>query len=163
MRKKFLVLAVLTAMVVTGVALVLVSSGGASPQAKQRTLYLTAVEWKGSATAADEPFPTAPLPEGGGYELIPTGADGKWAVETYRFDSAVVVAYQGERVTLNVFGVNAKFHDISMPDFNKAFRVERGKLSTVSFKVNKVGIFPIICLTHQPSHRADLVVLPRPS
>ena len=44
MRKKFLVLAVLTAMVVTGVALVLVSSGGASPQAKQRTIYLTAVE-----------------------------------------------------------------------------------------------------------------------
>ena len=165
MRKKFLVLAVLTAMVVTGVALVLVSSGGASPQAKapQRTIYLTAVEWKGSANVADEAFPTEALPEGGGYELIAPDADGKWNVETYRFDSAVVVAYQGERVTLNVFGVNAKFHDITMPDFNKAFRVERGKLSTVSFKVNKVGIFPIICITHQPSHRADLVVLPRPS
>jgi len=165
MRKKLLLLAVLVAALTVGVALALVSSGGASPQAKapQRTIYLTAVEWKGSANVADEPFPTAPLPEGGGYELIAPDADGKWNVETYRFDSAVVVAYQGERVTLNVFGVNAKFHDITMPDFNRNFRVNRGQLTTVTFKANKVGIFPIICVTHPPSHRADLVVLPRPS
>lgn len=141
-------------------AFVLAPGGDAGTQAKSRVLYLSAVEWKGSAEVAKEPFPTAPLPAGGGYERFAPDASGKWNVETYRFDSATVAACRGERVTLNVFGVNAAFHDITMPHFKRSFRVKRGQLSTVSFVAKRVGIFPIICLTHQPSHRADLVVLP---
>lgn len=150
--------AVTAALVV--LAFVLAPGGDARTEAKSRVLYLTAVEWKGSAEVAKEPFPTSPLPAGGGYERIAPDASGKWNVETYRFDSATVAACRGERVTLKVFGVNAAFHDITMPQFNRNFRVSRGQLSTVRFVAGKVGIFPIICVTHQPAHRADLVVLP---
>lgn len=143
-----------------GSAFVLASSGDAGTKAKTRVIYLSAVEWKGSAEVAKEPFPTSPLPAGGGYERFPPDASGKWSVETYRFDTGLVAACRGERVTLKIFGVNAPFHDITIPQFNRNFRVKRGELTTVSFAVKKTGIFPIVCVTHQPSHRADLVVLP---
>ena len=64
----------------------------------------------------------------------------------------------GERVVLNIFGVNSAFHDINIPDFGKSFRVKRGMLSRVAFRVKKPGLYPIICITHQPAHRADLMV-----
>lgn len=159
-RKLWIPAAVLVIVASLGFALVAVSSGDAksTAAAKKRAIYLTAVEWKGSAEVAKEPYPTAPLPEGGGYELIPPDATGKWATETYRFDSAVVVACEGEQVTMNIFGVNAAYHDITMPEYKLNFRVSRGQLSTVSFLAKRAGIFPIVCLTHKPSHRADLAV-----
>ena len=133
---------------------------------KVRQIYMTAVEWKGSASVAKRPYPAAPLPRGGGYESCAPGSEEcdlkgdttKWAVETYRFDTALVAACVGERVTLNIFGVNAAEHHINVPDFGKSFVVKRGMLSRVTFKVKKPGLYPIICITHQPSHRADLLV-----
>lgn len=144
-----------------------VSRGEAKTEAANRTLYMTAVEWKGSANISKEPYP-GPVPTGGGYESFAPGHEevadeqGKWAIETYRFDTAVVMAYEGERVTLKIFGVNAAKHDIVIPAFKQKFTVKRGAVSTVSFNVKKAGIYQIICLTHPPSHQADLVVLERP-
>lgn len=137
---------------------------GAAVRARQ--IYMSAVEWKGSASVAKEAYPTAPLPAGGGYESCAPGSQEcdlkgdttKWAVETYRFDTALVAACVGERVTLNIFGVNSAHHDINIPDFGKSFRVNRGMLARTTFKVTKPGLFPILCITHQPSHRADLLV-----
>lgn len=133
---------------------------GAAQAKKTRTIYLSAVEWKGSANVAKEAYPTAPLPAGGGYERFEPDAAGNWSVETYRFDSAMVAACKGERVVLNIFGVNAKEHHLTIPDFRRNFTVYRGRLATTSFVARRVGIFPIICISHQPSHRADIVVLP---
>ena len=107
------------------------------------------------------------MPFVGGYESCPPGSQEcdlkgdttKWAVETYRFDTAVVAACKGERVVLKIFGVNAKSHEITIPDFDKSFTVYRGQLATSVFKVKETGIFPIICITHKPSHTADLIVL----
>src|SRR3970282_2506309 len=92
------------------------------------------VEGKGSASVAKEPYPPAPLPGGGGYEACPPGSQEcdlkgdttKWAVETYRFDTALVAACVGERVVLNIFGVNAAEHQINIPGFGKRFVVKRG-------------------------------------
>lgn len=143
------------------------SSGDeANAAVKVRQIYMSAVEWKGSASVAKEAYPTAPLPGGGGYESCKPGSDGcdlkgdttKWAVETYRFDTALVAACVGERVTLNIFGVNAAEHHINVPDFGKSFVVKRGMLARTTFKVTKPGLYPIICITHQPSHRAELLV-----
>ncbi|MFO7571451.1 MAG: hypothetical protein R6W48_02475 [Gaiellaceae bacterium] len=136
----------------------------ANAAVKVRQIYMTAVEWKGSASVAKEPFPTSALPAGGGYEKFAPGHEElggdltKWAVETYRFDTAVVAACAGEKVVLNIFGVNSAFHDINIPDFGKSFRVKRGMMSRAAFTVKKPGLYPIICITHMPSHRADLLV-----
>ena len=154
----------ITMLTVVSVAL---SANGAKAQKKDRMIYMSAVEWKGSSNVSKEAYPTAALPKGGGYESYAPGhaelagqPAGTWAVETYRFDTGTVVACKGERVVLKIFGVNAKEHHITIPDFNKDFTVFRGQLSTAVFNVPEVGIFPIICITHQPAHRAELVVLP---
>ena len=163
-RKLALLAAFAVAALSAGAGLVLTAGGEAKGAIKVRQIYMSAVEWKGSASVAKEPFPTAPLPAGGGYEKFAPGSEEmkgdqtQWAVETYRFDTALVGACVGERVILHIFGVNAAHHDINIPDFNKRFRVKRGVLSRVVFTVKKPGLYPIVCITHQPSHRADLLV-----
>jgi len=165
-RKAALLVAFAVAAVSVGAALAMTSGGEAKAAVKVRQIYMSAVEWKGSASVAKEPYPTAPLPGGGGYESCPPGSQEcdlkgdttKWAVETYRFDTALVAACVGERVVLNIFGVNAAEHQINIPDFGKRFVVKRGVLTRQAITVKKPGLYPIICITHQPSHRADLLV-----
>ena len=97
-------------------AFAVAATGGTEAKAGKRTIYLTAVEWKGSAEVSKEAYPTEALPEGGGYEKFEPNAAGQWNVETYRFDSALVAACKGDRVTLRIFGVNSAYHDISIPE-----------------------------------------------
>ena len=164
-RKVALVVALAVAAVSTGAALVVASGGEAKGAVKVRQIYMSAVEWKGSASVAKEAFPTAALPTGGSYERFAPGStemegdQTKWAIETYRFDTGVVAACVGEQVTLNIFGVNSAYHDINIPDFGKSFRVKRGMIARTTFTVKKPGLYPIICITHMPSHRADLMVI----
>lgn len=165
MSRKLALFAAFTVAALSAIAgLVLTTGGEAQGAVKVRQIYMSAVEWKGSASVAKEAFPTQALPKGGGYEKFAPGSEELkgdqtvWAVETYRFDTALVAACVGERVVLNIFGVNSAFHDINIPDFRKSFRVKRGVLSRVAFKVKKPGLYPIICITHQPSHSADLLV-----
>ena len=133
-----------------------------------RTLYVSAVEWKGSADVAKEPYP-GPVPAGGGWESCPPGSQDcglkgdttKWAVETYRFDTATVVACAGERVVIKAFGVNAAKHDIVVPKLKKSFTILRGVVTTADLGVvKKPGIYRILCITHPPAHQMDLVVMP---
>lgn len=165
-RRAVLLVAFAVAALSVGGAFALSSGDEARAAVKVRQIYMSAVEWKGSASVAKEPYPAAALPGGGGYESCPPGSQEcdlkgdttKWAVETYRFDTALVAACAGERVTLNIFGVNAAEHHINIPDFNKNFVVKRGMLARTTFTVKKLGLYSILCITHQPSHRADLLV-----
>jgi plastocyanin len=163
-RRVALLVAFAVAAVSAGAGLVMTAGGEANAAIKVRQVYMSAVEWKGSASVAKEPYPTSVLPSGGGYEKFAPGSEEmagdqtKWAVETYRFDTALIAACVGERVVLNIFGVNAAEHHINIPDFGKSFVVKRGMLARQAFTVKKPGLYPIICITHQPSHRADLLV-----
>ena len=167
--RRWIVGIAVTAAVVLGLTLGLTTSGAAAKQRPKRDIYMTAVEWKGSASVSKEAYPgTSSLPcsgSGCGYESFAPGSDElegdmtKWAIETYRFDTAMVAACSGDRLTLHIFGVNAAHHDIVIPAFKKQFRVSRGKLSKVTFNVDKPGIYEILCITHPPAHRADLLVL----
>jgi plastocyanin len=165
MSKRAALLVALAVLAVSvGAAFALSAGDEARAAVKTRQIYMSAVEWKGSASVAKEPFPTAALPGGGGYEKFAPGSEElkgdqtTWAIETYRFDTALVAACVGDRVTLNIFGVNSSHHDINIPDFGKSFRVKRGMLARTTFTVKKPGLYPIMCITHQPSHRADLLV-----
>jgi hypothetical protein len=150
-------------------ALAVVGSSDATTAVKTRTLYVSAVEWKGSASVASEPYPGA-VPPGGGYESCAPGSQGcdlkgdttKWAIETYRFDTAAVFAYAGERVVIKAFGVNAAQHPIAVPTLKKSFLIRRGVVTTADLGVvKKAGIYNIYCTLHRPSHQMDLVVLPK--
>lgn len=152
-----------------GSTFALTASGEAAKQRPKRDVFMTAVEWKGSASVAKEAYPgTGSLPCNGagcGFESFAPGSEEmagdqtKWAVETYRFDTALVAACAGDRLTLNIFGVNAAHHDIVIPAFKKQFRVKRGVMSKVTMNVDKPGIYKILCITHPPAHQADILVM----
>lgn len=171
MRPKMIVAAVaITAALGAALLIAFVGTGEATTAATTRQLYVSAVEWKGSASVAKEPYP-GPVPAGGGYESCAPGSQDcdlkgdttKWAVETYRFDTAVLFAYAGERVVINAFGVNSAKHDIVVPSLKKNFTILRGVVTKADLGViKKPGIYRLLCITHPPAHQADLVVMPKP-
>lgn len=135
------------------------SGTGLKPGA--RTIYMAAVEMKGTGEVAKEAFPPAALPQGGGYALVAPDAKGEWKVENYRWMPGEVTVVEGDRVTLEILGVNGSSHSSTIDAFGQAFDVKRGQLTTVSFTAGKAGIFQIVCKVHQPSMTASLVVLPK--
>ena len=136
-------------------------TAASAPPPTKRTIYMAAIEPKGSAHVEKEAFPKAPLPAGGGYGLKGPDKDGKWEVQTYAWLPGSVTVYQGDEVTLQVVGINGAEHAVSIEGYALTYGVKRGKITTVSFKANKAGIFEINCHTHGPSMTGQLIVLPR--
>lgn len=136
------------------------AQGGTNLKAGERTIYMAAIEPKGSTSVAKEPFPAATLPAGGGYALDEPDADGNWVVETYRWLPGEITVVQGDKVTLEVLGVNGASHPTTIEGYDVSFEVKRGQLNRVTFTADKPGVFRIICALHQPSMTGQLVVLP---
>lgn len=131
------------------------------PPPMKRTVYMAAIEPKGSTTVEKEPFPKAALPAGGGYGLKAPDKEGKWEVETYAWLPGSITVYQGDEVTLHVAGINGAEHAVTIEGYGLKYVVKRGEITTVSFKADKAGIFEIVCHNHRPSMTGQLIVLPR--
>ena len=153
----------LALVVVAAAAIAVGTSFLPQPVAAQatRTIYMAAVEPKGGTGVSSEPFPTAALPGGGGYVLKAPDSTGRWEVSTYQWQPGFVVAREGEQVTLEIIGINGADHVSALPPFVEKFTVKRGQITRVSFTANRAGVFPILCVNHQPSMTGYLVVLPR--
>ncbi|MBI4308201.1 MAG: hypothetical protein HY684_05285 [Chloroflexi bacterium] len=156
----------ITFLAISGVIVLLTACAPTSSLAAgdpaKRTIYMAAIEPKGSTTTAKEPFPTSQLPSGGGYILKAPNKEGTWEVSTYRYFPSTVVINQGDEVTLEIVGINGKEHATAIEGYNVQFSVLRGQVSRATFKADKAGIFNIVCTTHRPSMTAQLTVLPRP-
>ncbi|MBI4737192.1 MAG: c-type cytochrome, partial [candidate division NC10 bacterium] len=77
------------------------------------------IEPKGGVTVDKEPFPGTQMPKGGGYVLNPPTPQGRWEVSVYQFSPATVVVRQGERVTLEMVGINGAKHSVHMVSAEK--------------------------------------------
>ncbi|HLB28915.1 MAG TPA: hypothetical protein VJM69_02150 [Dehalococcoidia bacterium] len=130
-----------------------------APPPAKRTLFMTALEYKGSTEVAKEPFPASKL-DGSGY-ILKEPVEGKWETSTYRYEPGALVVYQGDDVELRIWGVNGAQHPSSIENYVSDFNVKRGQLTTVNFKADKAGLFRIVCKTHLPSMESYLLVLPR--
>lgn len=149
------------ALLALGLAACTGEDGGSTFEPGKRTVYMAAIEPKGSASVDEEPFPTQPLPEGGGYGLeMSEEEEGVWEVETYRWLPGTVTVVEGDEVTLEILGVNGASHAATIEGYGIDFEVERGQLTTVDFVADQPGIFGIVCTTHQPAMTGSLVVLP---
>lgn len=126
-----------------------------------RTIYMEAIEPKGSTNVSKEPFPSDALPEGGGYGLDEPDDDGVWVVETYTWAPKQIVVNEGDTVNLEILGINGARHDSSIEGHVDNFVIERGKLTSISFVAGEPGVYKMLCATHQPAMSAELVVLPR--
>ena len=135
---------------------------GTSAAQATRTVYMAAVEPKGGTSASQEAFPNPSLlPAGGGYVLKAPDNTGRWEVSTYQWQQSFIVVNQGEQVTLEIIGINGAEHVSSLPPYSEKFTVKRGQLTKVIFTASRAGIFPIVCVSHQPSMTGALVVLPK--
>jgi plastocyanin len=130
-----------------------------APGPRERTVYIAAIEPKGGAHVDQEPYPSAAVPQGGGYALKKPDGKGRWEVSTYRWDPGTIVVNQGDRVTLEIIGINGNEHPFTIEGYWLTGTVRRGQITRLTFTADKAGIFKIICRTHAPSMQADLVVL----
>lgn len=129
--------------------------------AEKRFFTVAAVEPKGGVTADKEPFPSEPLPAGGGYVLNKPDANNRWEVSTYLWTPGQIIVNEGDEVTLEFVGINGASHPTTIKDFGKTFVLKRGTATRVSFVADKAGTFPIECHTHRPSMTAEIIVLPK--
>jgi plastocyanin len=140
-------------------AMITTASVGPAESAK-RTITMVAIEPNGGTTVDKEPFPTAALPEGEGYELKPADDKGRWEVSTYRWQPNQIIVNQGDEVTLEILGVNGKEHPTLIEGYDIEFTVKRGQLTTLNFTADKAGVFVFRCGAHPPSMIGELIVLP---
>jgi plastocyanin len=134
----------------------------APASAESRFFTVLAVEPRGGVTTEREPFPTQPLPGGGGYVTNPPNAQGRWEVSAYIWQPTQIVVNQGDEVTLEFVGINGAEHPTTITAFGQSFTLKRGHAHRVTFVADKAGMFGFVCGTHQPSMTGSLVVLPRP-
>jgi plastocyanin len=125
-----------------------------------RTFYISTVRVDGTANVTEEPFPNSTLPAGEGYVLSPPDEEGDWSIRMYVFEPSLIVVNEGDQVTLNILGVNAEVHNITVNNF-EPFELHRGELKTVTFTADRAGIFDFNCLIHRPTMHGQIIVLPR--
>jgi plastocyanin len=157
------VLVLLTA-ALAGLAVLLSSCGGASASMPggSKTIYMSAMEYKGGTEVSKEAFPTAKLPEGGGYGLKePAGETQRWEVNSYAWAPSTVVVVEGDQVTLEIIGINGAAHPSNIEGHAVSFDVKRGQITTVKFTAGKPGVYKIVCDAHLPGMVGQLVVLPK--
>ena len=149
----------LGALVVLVAATAACTGGGGATAAQDRTLKMLAAEMKGGATVDAEPFPGGTYTLG--YQIQPPNADKRWEASAYVWLPSQLVVNQGDRVTLEIFGVNGKEHASKIEGYGVDFVVKRGQMAKVNFTADKPGTFKILCATHANSMTGELVVLPR--
>lgn len=146
--------------VVTGIALLGLSL--TAQAAEERVVYMALIEPKGGVTVDKEPYPTAVLPKGGGYVKKAPDASGRWEVSVYQFSPASIVVKQGDRVTLEMIGINGAKHSVHVDKYRPDHvLVKRGEIARIQFTADTPGAFKIHCQEHEPSMEGLLVVLPR--
>jgi heme/copper-type cytochrome/quinol oxidase subunit 2 len=127
-----------------------------------RFFTIAAVELRGGAPVGQEAFPAQALPPGGGYVIRQPDQTGRWEVSTYLCMPSQIVVNQGDEVTLDFVGVNGAAHPTEIQGLGKTFTLQRGHVARVSFKADKPGVYPVICRTHAPSMRSEIVVVAKP-
>ena len=136
--------------------------GAADAQTAGRRFFtVAAVEPRGGTNASQEAFPTEPLPAGGGYVIRQPDQTGRWEVSAYVWNPSQIVVNQGDDVTLEFVGINGASHPTEIKGLGKTFTLKRGQVTRVEFKAERPGVYPIVCSTHAPSMRGEVVVLPR--
>lgn len=130
--------------------------------AEKRFFTVLAVEPKGGATIDKEAFPTAALPQGGGYVMAqPDAKTNRWEVSAYVWQPSQIIVDEGDEVTLEFIGINGATHPTSIAAFGQTFVVNRGQAHRITFTADKTGVFGILCSTHKPSMSGELVVMPK--
>ena len=115
---------------------------------------------KGDADHKAEPFPKAPMPEGGLVLSKPDEA-GKWRMGAFAFEPAQLVVKAGEPIRLHFVGIQGMSHSIHVKGegVDERFTLTRGNMRTLELTPEKAGVIEIECYDHKPAMRGEIVVL----
>jgi plastocyanin len=79
-----------------------------------------------------------------------------------QFSPATIVVKQGDRVTLEMVGINGAKHSVHVDKYRPDHvMVKRGEITRIQFTADTPGLFTIHCKEHEPGMQGSLVVLPR--
>ena len=138
-----------------------------------KTFFISAIRVTGTTTT-DKLAPPDRNPktisDGFGYKA-PGAVDpknpAKWQVSSYIWSPGTMMAFQGDKIGLEIFIVNGDKHAayVEGPDgieLMKGWNQYRGVTYTFGFTAEKVGLYKLICTIHAPTMTANILVLPRP-
>ena len=145
---------------------------GAQGAPTTHTIFMTAIELKGTTTAdklAAPPVNPSVLSKGYGFKAqghADASDAKKWEVSSYTLVPAFVTVRQGDTVTLTVFVVNGDEHEVRITDPEGHEVVpktiwQRGREYHVSVVAEKPGTYHLTCSAHAPTMNAAVFVLPR--
>ncbi|MCQ6276177.1 cupredoxin domain-containing protein [Bacillus sp. V3B] len=69
-------------------------------------------------------------------------------IEGYRWDPGTIFVQAGEKINLNILGINGKEHPFVIENTNIKGIVNKGKETVIPLQFNKEGVYRLICLTH---------------
>jgi len=69
-------------------------------------------------------------------------------LEVYRWNPGMIVVEKGDKVTLNILGVQGNMHPFEIKGLGVKGEVKKGRETKVTFIADREGTFPIICQTH---------------
>jgi plastocyanin len=144
----------------------------AQPAPATHTIFVNAVEYKGStSTEKLAPPGVNPATLSKGYAYKAPGEADKtapqnWEIDSYAFAPGFVTVQQGDTVLFTAFVVNGDHHEVAVqaPDGQvvvPSATWDRGKEYRVSFVAENVGTYRLLCAIHAPSMAANVLVLPR--
>ena len=68
--------------------------------------------------------------------------------EVYRWDPGTIVVRQGDRVRLNIHGLNGDKHPFLIEGLDIQGEVVQGEVQTVEFVAKEKGVHKLVCLVH---------------
>ena len=135
-----------------------------------RLIEVTGFEIKGTTNTDDLAVPEvdpSTLSSGYGYKAPGFDDDNPtdWRVETYIWGPGNMSAFQGDTIDLHTFILNGNSHTVRVegPDGSTVVEdveMNRGRTYNLKFDATQAGVYKLICLTHEPTMTADIVVLP---
>lgn len=140
-----------------------------------RYVHVQATELDARRGLDQDPFPQATLdgwPQyfgedgrggDGGYYLFMSDED-EWRIGSYLFLPQEITFVQGDRVTLEIFGIRGSEHETVLESPSgealEHFTVKRGELHEIEFTADEAGVYELICVTHPPTMTTRITVLP---
>ena len=144
--------------------------GAPSIDPVERLIEVTGFEIKGTTNTEDLAVPEvdpSTLSAGYGYKAPGFDEDNptNWRVETYIWGPGNMTAFQGDKIDLHTFILNGNSHMVRVegPDGSTVVEdveMNRGRTYNLKFDATQAGVYKLICLTHEPTMTADIVVLP---
>ena len=136
----------------------------------ERLIEVTGFEIKGTTNTEDLAVPEvdpSTLSAGYGYKAPGFDEDNptNWRVETYIWGPGNMTAFQGDKINLHTFILNGNSHTVRVegPDGSTVVEdveMNRGRTYNLKFDATQAGVYKLICITHEPTMTADIVVLP---